>query len=402
MEKNWNFDEVIDRTGTDAVKWEPDVLLNVFGKDGRNLLPMWVADMDFKCPEPVTKALIERAEHPVYGYTRVGSAYFDALIRWYEKRHNWSISESWILTTPGVVPAVNYVIQRFSKPGDKILIQSPVYYPFARSIKNNGRQVLDNPLKIENNHYKMDFKDLEKKLKDPRVKLAILCSPHNPVGRVWTRHELETFGNLCIKNNVLVFSDEIHCDLVMPGFRHICFASVADEFAENSITALAASKTFNLAGLQHSALVIPEAKIREQMRIFLENAGFSGAEGGTLFGAVAATAAYNEAEPWLDALINYLHENFRFLKENLEKNLPEIRVFELQGTYLAWVDFTALENNEERRISIIEQKAKIALDHGLWFGTDGAGFERFNLACPRSMLEKAVKAIIAAFKKDIA
>jgi cystathionine beta-lyase len=273
MKKNWNFDEVIDRAGTDAVKWEPDVLSNVFGKPGRDLLPMWVADMDFRCPEPMTNALLERAGHPVYGYTRIAPAYFDALIRWYEKRHQWVISKSWILTTPGVVPAVNYVIQRFSKPGDKILIQPPVYYPFARSIKNNGRQILNNPLKITGSHYEMDFNDLEKKLKDPRVKIAILCSPHNPVGRVWTRHELEVSG---------------------------------------------------------------------------------------------------------------------------------IRVFELQGTYLAWVDFTNIESNEERRIRIMEHKAKIALDHGLWFGADGAGFERFNLACPRSILEKAIKAIIAAFKKDAA
>lgn len=399
MTRDWNFDEVVDRSHTAAMKWEPKVLSRVFGKGRETLLPLWVADMDFKCHPAIRKAMEKRLEHQIYGYSLIDPSYLPALISWYKRRHQWEMDETWILTTPGVVPALNYIIQRFSQPGDKVLIQTPVYYPFARSILNNGRQVAENPLNIADGHYQMNFENLQETVRDPRVKMAILCSPHNPVGRVWSRQELEIFGSICIENQVLVISDEIHCDLIMPGFKHVCFASISEEFAQHSITGLAASKTFNLAGLLQSSIIIPNPAIRRDLRTQIENLGFVNAVGGTLFGAVAAAAAYNDAEPWLEDLIVYLHDNFMYLKTFLEAELPGVNVYELQGTYLVWVDFSGLGLAEKERIRLLEEQAGVGLDHGAWFGTNGKGFERVNIACPRSILARAAEAIVAAFKK---
>jgi len=398
MKKDWNFDEMIDRSHTSSVKWEAEVLNRVFGKGKEGLLPLWVADMDFKCPKPIRMAMESRISHQIYGYSLADPSYYSALISWYKRRHQWSIIKDWILTTPGVVPAITYMIQCFTNPGDKVLIQPPVYYPFARSILNNGRQIQENPLQIIDSHYQMDFDDLEIKAKDPRVKLAILCSPHNPVGRVWRSDELEMFGKICIKNNILIFSDEIHCDLIMPGHKHTCFPTLSEEFAQNSITGLAASKTFNLAGLQQSSIIIPNPDIRAQLFTHLENLGFLNGVGGTLFGAIAATTAYNEAEEWLDDLLIYLYDNFNFLKTTLEQGLSGVKVFDLEGTYLAWADFRELGHDNESQIRLLEETAKVGLDHGNWFGDNGTGFERFNIACPRTILKKAVNSIIKAFK----
>lgn len=229
MSGDWDFDEVIDRSNTASMKWEPGVLSAIFGKGKEKLLPLWVADMDFKCPTPVRQAMEKRLAHQIYGYSLIDPSYFPALISWYKRRHQWEIDENWISTTPGIVPAINYIIQRFSNPGDKVIIQTPVYYPFARAIRNNGRQISENPLQIVDDHYQMDFDDLEEKAKDPRAKMIILCSPHNPVGRVWTKEELERFGNICIENDVLVISDEIHCDLIMPGHKHVCFPAISEK-----------------------------------------------------------------------------------------------------------------------------------------------------------------------------
>ena len=398
MEKDWNFDAIIDRSGTGAMKWEPIVLRSKFGKGGEDLLPLWVADMDFLCPTPVRQAMEERLAHQVYGYTLQDKGYNDALIEWYGRRHGWKIKDQWILNCPGIVPAVNYLVQQFSNPGDKVLIQTPVYYPFASSITANGRNLVENPLKIVDGQYEMDFEDLKKQAADPRVKMAILCSPHNPVGRVWTREELVKFGTICMDNNVLVFADEIHCDLIMPGHNHISYQSISQQFAMNSIAGNAASKTFNLAGLSQSSLIIPNDEIRNEMGIYFETLGVNPSGAGSLFGAIATQAAYEKAEPWLDALIVYLQDNFIYLKNRLESGLPGVRVFDLQGTYLPWVDFRSLGLTPEKIIDIVETKARIGLDHGDWFGENGAGFERVNIACPRAILEKAVNALIQAFK----
>ena len=399
LEKDWNFDEIIDRSSTGSMKWEPEVLREKFGKGRENILPLWVADMDFKSPSVVRQALEKRLAHQVYGYTILDPDYNKALISWYQKRHQWEIKNNWILTTPGIVPAVNYFIQRFSKPGDKVLIQTPVYYPFAQSILCNGRRILENPLKIQKGHFQMDFEDLEKKVKDPRVKVAVLCSPHNPVGRVWEGSELEQFGKICIKNNVLILADEIHCDLIMPGSKHVSFQGISREFAMNSIAGIAASKTFNLAGLQQSSLIIPNDDLFNEFSIYLETLGIGTRGSGTLFGAIATRAAYNGGEPWLEDLLLYLNKNFIYLKTNLEERLPGVKVHDLEGTYLAWADFRPLGFLPEKIIQILEEEAGVALDHGDWFGDNGAGFERFNIACPRSILEKAVLSVVKAFEK---
>ncbi len=399
IKKDWDFDEIIDRSHTVSMKWEPDVLAATFGKGRENLLPLWVADMDFKSPTVVRQAMEERLSHQIYGYTMPDPAYEDAVISWFQRRHQWAIERPWILSSPGIVPATNYLIQRFSMPGDKVLIQTPVYYPFAQSIAGNGRGIVENPLKINAGRYEMDFQDLELRVKDPGVKVAILCSPHNPVGRVWEPDELERFGNICIDNNVLVFADEIHCDLIMPGLKHTCFQTLSDKFARHSIAANAASKTFNLAGLHQSALIIPDDRLRNEFSIYNRTLGVNPRGYGTLFGSVAARAAYDHGEPWLADLIPYLHENFIYLKQTLEQGLPGVKVFDLEGTYLAWADFNPLGLPPETVIEKIEQGAGVALDHGDWFGENGAGFERFNIACPRSILKRAVESIVDAFQK---
>ena len=397
MSNDWDFDEIVDRSNTGSVKWEPDILRTKFGKGGEDLLAMWVADMDFKCPTVVRSAMEERLAHQIYGYTMLGSGYYEAVITWFQRRHGWKIKRQSILTSPGIVPATNYVIQRFSNPGDKVLIQSPVYYPFANAIQANGRVICNNPLQIVDGCYQMDFQDLEAKAADPRVKIAILCSPHNPVGRVWSAAELEQFGKICIKHNVLVFADEIHCDLVMPGYKHSSFQALSEDFALHSIAANAASKTFNLAGLAQSNLIIPNQQIRDDFSIYYETLGVGPEGTGTLFGAIATQAAYNEAEPWLEDLILYLHDNFTYLKNRLETEISGVRVYDLEGTYLVWVDFTPLGYSPEKVTQIIEEKAGVALDHGDWFGENGAGFERFNIACPRSVLKRALDSLVMAF-----
>ena len=395
--QDWDFDEIIDRSHTGSVKWEPDVLRTKFGKGREHLLAMWVADMDFKCPTVVRSAMEKRLAHQIYGYTMLDAGYYEAVISWFKRRHGWDISRKSILTSPGIVPATNYVIQSFSNPGDKVLIQSPVYYPFAHSIRANGRVICDNPLHIVNGCYQMDFQDLEEKTADPTVKIAILCSPHNPVGRVWSATELEHFGKICLKHNVLIFADEIHCDLIMPGYKHTSFHSLAEEFALHSIAANAASKTFNLAGLSQSNLIIPNRRIRDVFSTYYETLGVGRAGTGTLFGAIATQAAYNEGEPWLEALIVYLHDNYTYLKNRLEAEIPGVRVHELEGTYLVWADFNPLGRSPEKISRMIEEQAGLALDHGDWFGKNGAGFERFNIACPRSILKKALDALVVAF-----
>ncbi|WP_457918094.1 MalY/PatB family protein [Candidatus Lokiarchaeum ossiferum] len=396
--KDWNFDQIIDRMQTNSIKWDPIFLKFQFGEKNQDILPLWVADMDFESPSVVKKAMIERAQHQIYGYTFTGLSYFEALKSWYNRRHDWEIERDWVCTTPGIVPAINFIIQRFSKPGDKIVIQTPVYYPFSEAILNNGRQLVENSLLLEEGQYRMNFEDLESKLKDSRVKIVILCNPHNPVGRVWTKEELTRFGNICIENGVLILSDEIHCDLIMPKFKHVCFASISEKFAMNSITCNAGSKTFNLAGLKQSNVIIPNKRMLAEFRNHLNNLGLMG---GTLFGAVSLEAAYNGAEAWLDDLILYLAENFKFLKQYLEKNLPGVSAIELQGTYLVWVDFRNLRLDAKELKRIMEEEAKIGLDDGAMFGDVGAGFQRVNIACPKSILKKALDNIIHAFKPYI-
>jgi cystathionine beta-lyase len=385
-EQNWSFDEVIDRSETQSTKWD------YYDED---LLPLWVADMDFRAPQPIINAIIDRAKHGIFGYSYFHSAYFDAVLDWFKRRYDWEIKKEWLTFTPGVIPAINMAIQSFSNPGDKIIVQNPVYYPFFGAIQNNGRQILFNPLKKIDRRYQMDLDDLKRKIKDARAKILILCSPHNPVGRVWTKDELINIGEICIENEILIISDEIHCDLILPGFTHTNFASISNNFAMNSITCTSLSKTFNLAGLQLSNIIIPNERLRHIFINTIESV-FIPEEFGYLpndLSLVAFTAAHQACDEWLNSLLIYLQKNLEFLISFLKKKIPQIEVIKPEGTYLVWLDFRKLGIDLDKLEIFLLNKAKVALDDGSKFGNGGEGFQRINIACPRSTLEKALEKI---------
>lgn len=390
------FDEVIDRSNTGSIKWDPFYLKEIFGKE--DLLPLWVADMDFRAPQAVIDALVERVKHGIFGYTGLDPVkYNKSVISWFRRRHNWTaLHEDWLVFSPGIVQACTYLIQRFTNPGDRVIIQEPVYYPFMSIIKNNGRRIVSNQLKMENAYYKMDFEDLREKAKDPRIKALILCSPHNPVGRVWTKEELTQVGKICLENDILVISDEIHCDLIYPKYKHVVFASISEEFAEHSVTCTAGSKTFNLAGFQHSNVIIPNKKLRETFKVQMEANALTIPNA---FGALALQVAYDKGEEWLDSLIQILERNLAFLKSYISDNLPEISVIEPEGTYLVWLDFRGYGINHKELERKILEEAKLALDTGSKFGKGGEGFERINIACPLSILKECLDRIAQVFNK---
>lgn len=388
----YNFDDVVNRRNTSCEKW--DFLEKNFGYD--DLLPLWVADMDFRSPQPVIDALVSRAKHGIYGYTGLTNEYYDSVIGWYRRRYGWEIRKEWIVYTPGVVPAVSLAIRAFSNPGDKIIVQTPVYYPFFKSIESNGRQVLNNRLKLNGDRYEMDFDDLEEKARDSRARIMILCSPHNPVGRVWKKDELKRLGRICADNGLLVISDEIHSDITYPGIVHTNFASISEEFASTSITCTSASKTFNLAGLQISNIIIPDEKKRS---IFSNEVESCSNVHPNSFAPDAVMVAYNECEDWLEEFRAYLKGNLDFLKQFVKENIPEVRVIEPEGTYLCWLDFRRVEQDVKKLERMMLRDAKVALDEGYIFRDGGEGFERINLACPRSILRSALEKIAEAVKK---
>lgn len=389
-----NFDEIINRQGTNAIKYEPKVLREMFGSE--DLLPMWVADMDFKCPDVIVDAITERAAHGIFGYSDMDDAFYDVFIDWNIRRNQWKINREWICYSPGIVPAVNYIIQAFCHPGDKVIIQNPVYYPFAQAIVNNGAQVIYNPLVKIENQYEMDFDNLEKIVKDSRVKLLILCNPHNPIGRVWRREDLLKLGEICLANNVMVISDEIHSDLIMSGHKHVPYASLSESFAQNSITCMAPSKTFNIAGLQISNIVIPNQQIRTTFQAILEN---NAIKHPNIFGIVAQKAAYGKGEPWLEEVLSYIEENMDYIDTFVKANLPEIKFIKPEATYLAWLDFSGLGMDKFTLEKWIHGETKLALDEGYIFGEGGEGYERINVACPREMLIEAFNRIEKAIIK---
>ncbi|MBB2479341.1 pyridoxal phosphate-dependent aminotransferase [Bacillus sp. APMAM] len=386
----YNFDEEINRFKTSSVKW--DEVDTIFG--GENLLPMWVADMDFKVPEPVINAIKERADHGIFGYTARNDSYYEAILGWMERRHNWKVEKDWICHAPGVVPALGMIVRTFTKPGEKIIIQSPVYYPFTNVVEKNERVIVQNPLKYENGKYVMDFEDLENKI-DPDVKMIIISSPHNPVGRVWTKEELIQLGEICLKHNILVVSDEIHFDLILKGHSHTPFASISEEFALNSIICTAPSKTFNLAGLQTSNIIIPNKTLREQFTNTIESL-FIGMT--STFGLVATESAYRYGDEWLDQLLEYLDENLAFLTNYIHQNIPELKVIPTEGTYLVWIDCRELGLEAKELEHLMQKEARVALDEGYIFGKSGEGFTRMNIACPRSILEEGLRRIEKAVK----
>ncbi len=397
----FNFDAEIDRTGTHSIKWE--FLFEghklVFGdhaqaKHGRDrLLPMWVADMDFRCPPAVIDALTERVAHGIFGYAMPSDSYYTAVIDWMARRYGVVVEREWLVLTPGVVPALNMLVETLIAPGDKVLVQRPVYYPFFAAIENNGGEIVSNTLALENGRYTIDFDDLAAKAADPAVKMAILCSPHNPVGRVWTREELTRFGEICLANDVLVISDEIHCDLIYDGVAFTSFAAINETFAQKSIICTAPSKTFNMAGLKTSNIIIQDKEIRAKFNKTLNRHGLMG---GNALGIVATEAAYTHGEAWLAEAMAYIEANYHFMVAYLAEHLPQLEVIRPEGTYLVWVDCRKLGLDPAARRQLLLGEAKVFLDNGEMFGPEGEGFERFNLACPRSILAEALERIVTA------
>lgn len=373
------------------MKWDfADTFFSV-----KDVLPMWVADMDFRAPGPVIDAVKKVAGHGIFGYSGIPTSYYDALIQWMEHRHRWHIHREWVVFTPGVVPALHMLVRAFTQPGDQVIIQTPVYYPFFNAIRTNNREILDNPLRPQNGQYLMDLADLEKKITS-RTKMIILCNPHNPIGRVWTGEELEELGDLCIRNNILVVSDEIHEDIVYPGFVHIPFHSISGEFADNCVVCTGASKTFNMPGLQVSNIIISNPDIRERFVNEVRNCGIFSPN---IFGIAATEAAYRYGEPWLMELLNYLWGNIHFLKEFSTRKMPVLHITEPQGTYLVWLDFRECGIAPDKLGTFVREDAKVGLEAGTIFGCRENGFERMNIACPRSILEEALVRIENAMRR---
>ena len=387
-----DFDTVPNRRGTNCFKYD-------FAREmgmPEDVLPLWVADMDFPTAPAVLERLHALAEHGIFGYTGVKDAYFSAVHNWYAQRFGWETQRSWLVTTPGVVFAIAIAIRAFTQKGDAILIQQPVYYPFANKVTENDRQLVVNPLVLKNGRYEMDFADMERKIVDYHVKMLLLCSPHNPVGRVWTKEELLRVGEICQKHGVLVVSDEIHADFTYAGHTHRVFASVKSEFADFTITCTAPSKTFNLAGLQNSNIFIPNRQLRHAYKKELSACGCGGTN---CMGMAACQAAYEAGADWLEQLKQYLAGNLAYIRQFLREKLPEIALIEPEGTYLVWLDLRKLGLTEQQQRQLIVQDAKLWLDTGTLFGQGGEGFERINIACPRATIEQAMQRLEHAVHK---
>lgn len=387
-----DFDTVPNRRGTNCFKYD-------FAREmgmPEDVLPLWVADMDFPTAPAVLERLHALAEHGIFGYTGVKDAYFSAVHNWYAQRFSWETQRSWLVTTPGVVFAIAIAIRAFTQKGDAILIQQPVYYPFANKVTENDRQLVVNPLVLKNGRYEMDFADMERKIVDYHVKMLLLCSPHNPVGRVWTKEELLRVGEICQKHGVLVVSDEIHADFTYAGHTHHVFASVKSEFADFTITCTAPSKTFNLAGLQNSNIFIPNRQLRHAYKKELSACGCGGTN---CMGMAACQAAYEAGADWLEQLKQYLAGNLAYIRQFLREKLPEIALIEPEGTYLVWLDLRKLGLTEQQQRQLIVQDAKLWLDTGTLFGQGGDGFERINIACPRATIKQAMQRLERAVHK---
>lgn len=387
-----DFDTVPNRRGTNCFKYD-------FAREmgmPEDVLPLWVADMDFPTAPAVLERLHALAEHGIFGYTGVKDAYFSAVHNWYAQRFGWETQRSWLVTTPGVVFAIAIAIRAFTQKGDAILIQQPVYYPFANKVTENDRQLVVNPLVLKNGRYEMDFADMERKIVDYHVKMLLLCSPHNPVGRVWTKEELLRVGEICQKYGVLVVSDEIHADFTYEGHTHRVFASVKSEFADFTIICTAPSKTFNLAGLQNSNIFIPNRQLRHAYKKELSACGCGGTN---CMGMAACQAAYEAGADWLEQLKQYLAGNLAYIRQFLREKLPDIALIEPDGTYLVWLDLRKLGLTEQQQRQLIVQDAKLWLDTGTLFGQGGEGFERINIACPRATIEQAMQRLERAVHK---
>ena len=376
----YNFNELIPRRGTNCYKWDNAT------NDG--VLPMWVADMDFRCAPAIIEALQRRAAHGIFGYTKVPQAYYDAVVNWFRRRHNWTTQSEWIIYTLGVVPALSAIIKALTQPGDGVLIQTPVYNCFFSSILNNACEVVENQLTYANKTYTVDFDDLERKASDPKVKLLLLCNPHNPAGRVWTREELLEIGNICIRNNVIVLADEIHCELVPVNHKYTPFASLSDDFLQHSVTCNSPSKSFNIAGLQIANIIAPDAEMRRKIERAININELSQVNP---FGVEALMAAYNQSEDWLDELNVYIYDNYLYMKDFCETRLPRFPLTTLEGTYLAWMNCSVLKMTSAELEEQLLAKENLQLNPGTMYGAAGEGFMRWNLACPRARVEDGLQ-----------
>ena len=375
----YNFDELISRRGTNSYKWDSAADAGV--------LPLWVAYMDFRTAPAITEALARRVAHGIFGYTRVSEAYYNAVTGWFARRHGWHFKKEWMIYTSGVVPAISAIIKALARPGDKVLVQTPVYNCFFSSIRNNGCEAACSPLLRTGDTYRMDFDDLERKAADPAVKLMLLCNPHNPAGRVWTREELTRLGEICLRHDVTVVADEIHCELVFPEYTYTPFASISEEFQRRSVACVSPSKAFNIAGLQIANIVAADDGMRERIDRAININEVCDVNP---FGVEATIAAYNEGEEWLTQLIGYLKGNYEFMKDYCAKHLPDFPTAKLEGTYLVWMDCSVLHiPSEELERQLVEQ-ARLWLNAGAMYRSPKEGFMRWNIACPRQRLAEAL------------
>lgn len=380
----YNFDEITERHGTGSLKYD------LASKRGMpdDTLPFWVADMDFKSPPEVLQALSQRIDHGIFGYSdSIDESYFNALYGWNRGRFDWNIRPEWIVKVPGVVFAICTAIRALTKPGDAVLIQQPVYHPFESSVKDNNRRLVVNELIYRDGRYRMDLDEFERQIVEENVRLFILCSPHNPVGRVWTGEELTAAGDICARHGVFVISDEIHQDFVYPGYRHLVFAGLKPEYADITVTCTAPSKTFNIPGLQISNIFICNEDIR---RLFIAELRRTGYSQPNVLGLIACRAAYEKGASWLDELILYLSGNLALLRDFIKSELPNIHLVEPEGTYLAWLDFRKSGLSDQELEQLLVNKGRIWLSSGPTFGAGGRGFQRFNIACPRTVLEQGL------------
>ena len=371
------FDEIIERRGTGCYKWDVE--------EAQGALPMWVADMDFRVAQPIIDALHRRVEHGVFGYTLVGDRYYEAVINWFKRRHGWTIRREWIQYTSGVVPALSAIIKALTEPGDKVLLQTPVYNCFFSSIRNNGCEVAETRLVADGDSWRVDFDDMERKAADPRVKLFVLCNPHNPAGRVWTREELARMNDICLRHGVRVIADEIHCELVMPGYHYAPFASVSDECLHNSVTCNSPSKSFNTAGLQIANIICDDADTRARIDRAININEVCDVNP---FGVEGLIAAYNECEDWLTQLNEYIWGNYLLLKDILSEVMPKAKVTRLEGTYLVWVDIRATGMTSAQMTEHLLRDKHILVNSGTMYGDAGEGFIRINIACPRAYVSR--------------
>ncbi|MBI4645025.1 MAG: putative C-S lyase [Bacteroidia bacterium] len=387
----YNFDEIINREGTACVKY--DFKKKQYGSE--DILPMWVADMDFKTPDFIIDAIKKRAEHPVLGYSFHPDSFYESVMAWLQKRHGWTVAKEWLRFSPGIVPALNMCVRALTSPGDKIIVQPPVYFPFFSAISENQRIIVENPLLLKNRRFYMDYNNLEQII-DDKVKMIFLCSPHNPGGMVWSKEELIKLAVICQRHNILILSDEIHSDLVFNPYKHIPMALISDLVAQCTITCIAPSKTFNTAGLFTSVLIIPDETLRLKYTVQLEKLHIGW---GNIFGTIAFEAAYKYGELWLEQLLDYLKNNIDFVIDYCKTYIPKIKVMKPEATYLLWLDFSVFGIEDDKLRDILLNDAKLDLSHGPIFGTGGMGFQRMNIACPRSILAEAMNRLNKVFGK---